>query len=303
MPASGESSQARWAPSSRAVMPMRVRSGRASELAADPRTAPSRTAWLDTTTVALPHDGPPITATIFGFGVAVAAIAETRDLGSIAELATWRRDTHARTRDAVAAAFATAWPGLSATPEYVLSCYWLLEHAWAATDLDTAVRLLSVPSVLLDHDPTRSTDELLASANVLERDRLRCGLDHPNIQSFGVDGVDGVAIGYASWSGVAYAPLSPTRAIQPRELIDLETVVQGLWAYTDHPSQVARTGADQEVPDSWSWRFLRSAVLELTTARPRETNQERMMRDAILDTSRLTHQLQDTQEFLRETRR
>jgi hypothetical protein len=55
------------------------------------------------------------------------------------------------------------------------------------------------------------------------------------------------------------------------------------------------------MPDSYSWRFLRAVHSRLTTAQPRETNQVRLMRDAILATSRLTRQLVDAQTMLHDT--
>lgn len=76
--------------------------------------------------------------------------------------------------------------------------------------------------------------------------------------------------------------------------------MQALWCYTNMISEVIENGNDPIVPESYGWRFLRACLSRLTAARPRETGQQRMMKDAILNTSRLTTQLVDAHTILRD---
>ena len=79
-------------------------------------------------------------------------------------------------------------------PAYVLSAFWVEEPIWDGADLVTAMRLMCVPSVLLDRRLV--DDEILsAKAEVAERAHLRNGFSHPEIAEFGVSGV---SIGCAS---------------------------------------------------------------------------------------------------------
>ncbi len=111
--------------------------------------------------------------------------------------------------------------------------------------------------------PDQCRDTLLPGAEVAERSRLRDGCDHPDVTPFGVDGV---SIGHASWSGVAYHALSPARALTMDELVSFETLVQALWCYTDAIFRAVQDGYDLQMPDSYSWRFLRAVYSRLATA-------------------------------------
>lgn len=113
----------------------------------------------------------------------------------------------------------------------------------------------------------------------------------------GALGVSGVSVACASWSGVVYLPLSPARALHPDEFVSFEVVAQGLWCYSAHI--LAADDLDQ-LPERYGWRFLRTARARLTSAGPVETGQVRMMRDAVLSTSRLTEQLTQAQAILRD---
>ncbi len=254
--------------------------------------------WMSTNTSNLAHPTGRCTVTVFDFGVLVFHITEKRSFSNVAELALWRRLSHQAARSWTDETTRKRWPTLHGNPQYVLSAYWLDEHCWQPDDLGTAVRLLCVPSVLLARAGDNKDDALIAGAQVAERAQFREGFNPPNVTAFGVDGV---SLGYASWSGVAYLPLSPMRSLAPAELVEFETLVQALWCYTETVSTIAQEGQDPEIPDTYSWRFLRACHSRLASARPRETNQVRMMRDAILATSRVTSQLTDAQAILRET--
>ena len=280
-------------------IPVFVGAEATSVLAQADRFRGSSCEWMSTRVIELSTvDDSSCTATMFDFGVVVYHISEERRFDSIAELALWRRTTHAATRQWVSDQVAARWPQITERPQYVLSMYWLAEHFWSPDSLTTAMKLLCVPSVLLERSTDQCRDTLLPGAEVAERSRLRDGFDHPDVTPFGVDGV---SIGHASWSGVAYYALSPARALTMDELVSFETLVQALWCYTDTIFRAVQNGYDPQMPDSYSWRFLRAVHSRLTTAQPRETNQVRLMRDAILATSRLTRQLVDAQTMLHDT--
>ena len=139
--------------------------------------------------------------------------------------------------------------------------------------------------------------EALAQAEVAERVCLRDGFNRPDIATFGIEGV---SVGYASWSGVSYLPLCPGRAVDPEDLATFETVVQALWCYTHVISVAVEAGEDPVVPEAYGWRFLRACVSHLTSARPQETGPDRMAKDAILRSSRLATQLADVCVVLRD---
>jgi hypothetical protein len=70
-------------------------------------------------------------------------------------------------------------------------------------------------------------------------------------------GVQGVSIGYAGWSGVAYHPLARERALSVDELVACELTVQMLWCYCHHILGEIEDGRDPSMPDAYGWRFLR----------------------------------------------
>ncbi|MFF2412410.1 hypothetical protein [Streptomyces sp. NPDC058092] len=84
---------------------------------------------------------------------------------------------------------------------------------WAGSAYDTALRLLSTPSVLVDRGATGGPAPLDGS---VEESLLATSFDHPDIVSFGVRGV---STGYAGWSGAAHASLSRERSLTVDELV------------------------------------------------------------------------------------
>jgi hypothetical protein len=279
-------------------VPVYVGADVTQQLATDPAFVKSTCEWLPSRSTTLPLDQGPCAITVFDFGVLVAHIAEERRFSSLAELAVWRRRSYPATRHHLFERLNERWAQIIEEPDYVLSTYWLAKPHWAAGEaLDTAMRILCSPSALLERREGLTEDELIVTAEAAERACFRDGFSHPEIEQFGMTGV---AIGYASWSGVSYLPLAPTRAVTSEEMVTFETVVQGLWCYTNMIATVIEDGRDPVVPDEYGWRFLRGCHSRLTSARPRETGQHRMMRDAILSTSRLPAQLLDAHTVLRD---
>jgi hypothetical protein len=113
-------------------------------------------------------------------------------------------------------------------------------------------------------------------------------------------GVHGVSAGFVGWSGISYHPLAPERALQQEALVALEVLVQAMWCYATHIQGVVENGSEPNIPDQYGWRFLRTAHLRLSTARPQETAQHRLMREAIVQTSGVTEMLRGAQTALRD---
>ncbi len=256
--------------------------------------------WMPCRAATISRPDGPVGFYAFPFGVAVFHMPERLQLHSIARLSTWRRASYVDARGWVDGLLRD-WTGGAAPPApYVLSAYWLHRPAWTGPALDTAVRLLSMPSVLLDRDEdTCDPGEVLAAAELVERSLLRDGgCDRADLVEFGTRGV---SIGYASWSGVAYYPLSPRRALVQDELVRCELLVQAMWCYSHHILRQIEDGQDPVVPPAYGWRFLRGMLSRLTAPRPVETGQHCSMRDAVLVSSGLPRQLTAAMEALRES--
>jgi hypothetical protein len=121
---------------------------------------------------------------------------------------------------------------------------------------------------------------------------------HPDVVSFGVHGV---STGHAGWSGVAYAPHAPERALTLQKLVACELTVQALWCFSLQTQKLVEDGRDPTTPEGYGWRFLRAAGSRLTTARATETAQHCLMREAIMKTSGLPERLRAAQDALRDS--
>lgn len=287
-----------WRVTSRKYAPIWIGSAAAAELAEDARFSNCAHEWMDAKSTRLPYSGGTCTLSLFPFGVLVAEIVDDLVFTSVAEFAVWRKSSYRATRDQLARCVGELWPQLEQTqPAYVLSTYRLHDQHWHGEDLHTALRLLCAPAVLLERHVGDPSEQVLARAEVAERVCFRDGFNRPDIETFGIDGV---ALGYASWAGVSYFAIAPARAIGEDEMASFQNVVQALWCYTNMISEVVENGDDPVVPDEYGWRFIRACLSRLTSARPRESGQHRMMRDAILSTSRLTTQLVDAHAILRD---
>jgi hypothetical protein len=277
------------------VVPVFVGAECAERLMKDPAFEKRDWEWTRTASHDMTHPSGSCTAYVLEWGVVVFHISHRLQLANVAVLANWRKNAHGATFEQGAALIQELLNDPTmAGPEYVLSAFWVEEPMWSGSDLETAMRLMCVPSVLLDRQ-LDDEDALVAKAEVAERAHLRTGFAHPDIIEFGVSGV---SIGCASWSGVVYLPLSPARALQPEEFISFEVIVQGLWCYSAH---ILATHDLGNLPVRYGWRFLRSCRARMTAAAPLETGQVRMMRDAVLRTSRLIEQLSQAQAILRDS--
>lgn len=261
--------------------------------------APASNQWVECHRVALAHTTGAADIYVWPFGVAVAHVREDLELPSLSALAVWRRGSYPRSRAWVDAQL-QALTGAPVSTPYVLSAYWLDRPKWTGEQLDTAVRLLSMPSVLLDReDEDADETALLSGAELVERSLLRdSAVERADLVAFGARGV---SIGYASWSGVAYHPVAPKRALDVDELVACELLVQAIWCYTHEILRQVEAGQDPVVPAEYGWRFLRAVRSRLTAPRALETGQHNSMRDAVLQTSGLSRQVEAAMDALRES--
>jgi hypothetical protein len=262
---------------------------------------PARGQWADCHRVELERPDGSAAVYVWPFGVAVIHLVEELEFASLGQLAVWRRASYPLAR---------AWgdqvlldtTGLPAATCYVLSTYWLTRPKWVGQQLDTAMRLLSMPSVLLDREDEAVDDEsLLCGAEQVERALLREGdIDRADLIGFGSRGV---SVGYASWSGVAYHPIAPRRALSVDEMVACELLTQAIWCYTHEIQRQVEAGLDPIVPADYGWRFLRAVRSRLTAPRAVEVGQHAGMREAVLKTSGLPRQMESAIDALRESER
>ncbi|MCF3143516.1 helix-turn-helix domain-containing protein [Streptomyces platensis] len=255
--------------------------------------------WLESSSVQLEHpEAQQCHLHVFACGVAVFRLVQSHEPPSLTELAVWRYRSYASdlpwARDTLRALLDEEHARVPG-PEYVLSLYWLTAGPWTGNAYDTALRLLSTPSVLVDRGAPDGPAPLDGS---VEDSLLATGFDHPDIVSFGVRGV---STGYAGWSGVAYASLSRERGLTIDELVTCELAVQALWCFTHQIHQMIEDGQDPSMPEKYGWRFLRAAYSRLATARAQETAQHVLMREAIMKTSGLAERLRAAQDALRSS--
>ncbi|GAA2822645.1 helix-turn-helix transcriptional regulator [Saccharopolyspora taberi] len=232
---------------------------------------------------------------VFGWGVAVLHVIEPLRPASVAELALWRRRTHRSARKLLSA-YLSALMDSEVIAPYVLTCLWLHDSAWSGDDLHTAMRLLCMPRALLGVGEDEH-DGGLAHAEAIEKRLFRDGFapaDHVDC------GVDGVSIGWASWSGVAYYPVNARAALTEEDLATCELLAQALWCLCNQVSEQVRAGVDPVLPAGHNWRWLRGRRAEITNAGATEPQQLRALRNAVLETSELSRMLGETVELLRE---
>lgn len=252
--------------------------------------------WTECGRLTVQHPAGPCHLYLWPFGVALFHLVEELTLDSVAQLAVWRYITYEQNMRWAREALRALSGNEALGQPYVLSLYWVDKPAWHGRELETALRLLCIPRVLVQRADTID-ESCLAPAALVERALLRDGFDHPELVDFGMKGT---SLGYASWSGVVYHPIARDRALREGELVTCELSVQAAWAYCDYLRHQVEKGTDPVVPTEFGWRFLRGVRSRLTTERPRETSQHRSMRDAVVQTSGLDRHLTQALEILRE---
>ncbi|MDP4501132.1 hypothetical protein [Nonomuraea turcica] len=264
--------------------------------AAEKLAEPGQPASADHPTLLADHPSGECRLHIWPYGVAIFHLVEDLDMPNLAHMAVWRYQSYERDLDWATQQLRHLTGRAEVAASYVLSLYWLHSPTWVGQMLDTALRIICAPRILVDRDQAGS-DTCLATAEQAEQVLLAEGFHHHEMRSFGLAGV---SLGYASWSGVAYHPLDQARCLAEEELVDCELATQAAWAYCEYINDQVENGHDPAIPDGYGWRFLRATRSRLTNPRPRETGQHRSMRDAIVETSGIAGHLDQAIEALRE---
>ncbi|MEU9136219.1 hypothetical protein AB0D33_09670 [Streptomyces sp. NPDC048404] len=254
--------------------------------------------WVDCHRAEFPLSDAQCTLYSWPFGVVMYHLVEDRPIEQVAELAVWRRSSYEENMSWAQNELRRLTGVESLSASYVLSLYWLDNSVWSGIQLETALRMMCMPRVLLERDDVRSdTRDSFGHATLIEQALLREGFNHPEMVDFGIKGI---SHGFASWSGVVYHPVAPERGLSEQDLVACELTVQAIWAYCDYIRGQLEKGLDPEIPPEFGWRFLRGIRSRVTTERPRETSQHRAMREAVVETSGLARHLSQAVETLRE---
>ncbi|WP_246273641.1 hypothetical protein [Phytohabitans houttuyneae] len=251
--------------------------------------------WLDCQVSDYPSPYGECKVYLWSFGAVIFHLVEELSPASLATLSVWRYRSYRENLGWATAEIRRILPAFQSEASYVLSAYWVQQAAWSGDKLDTALRILCMPKVLLDRNADSA--DALGHAELVERSLLDQGFSHPEMAPFGVKGI---SIGYASWSGVVYCPLAEQRCLTEEEVVAAELATQALWTYCAHINGEVEHGRDPAMPAEYGWRFLRAMRSRLVNPRPQETGQHRSMRAAILDTSGITNHLSQAIETVRE---
>lgn len=233
---------------------------------------------------------------LFPFGTVIIHLLEDLDLPDVTSLAYWRYQSYAENLE-WAGQYLSEATGENITAAYVLSAYWVYAAPWAGAALDTGLRLMCAPRVLVERDITTAAQ---AASERAEHELLGAGYHPADMRGFGSPGVSSA---WASWSGVVYHPHDPLRALAENDLVQFQIGVQAIWAFTAYINGQVEAGTDPDVSPEHGCRFLRSMRSLLLTPRPQETGQHQQMREAIVTSSGLPAQLELAMEALQEAGR
>lgn len=241
----------------------------------------------------IPDVGDHCSLSLFPFGVAIIHLLEDLDLPDVTSLAYWRYQSYPENLE-WAGQYLSAAVCAEVVASYVLSAYWVYAAPWAGPTLDTGLRLICTPRVLVDREVTTTAQ---AASERVEHELLGAGYHPTEMRGFGSPGVSSA---WASWSGVVYHPHDPLRALAENDLVAFEIGVQAIWAFTAHINERIEQGVDLDINPAYGSRFLRSLRPLLLTPRPQETGHHQQMREAIVSSSGLPSQLELAVDALKE---
>jgi hypothetical protein len=237
---------------------------------------------------------------VYACGVAIFHLVQPRSVERLGELAAWRYRSYDTDLDwateHLQRCLAKEGSATEAAATYVLSAYLLEDSPWEGAHLETALQVLTTPSIVVNR---KHPDGAQCLGDDVERGLFVDGYRDQDAVDFGIQAV---SMGVAGWSGVAYHPLSPERALAMDEIVALELDVQTLWALSAYVLGEVEAGRDPVMRDEeHGLRWLRGAYSRLTVAREQETTPHQRMRKAVLATSHLPDRLRAVQEALRES--
>lgn len=221
------------------------------------------------------------------FGSVILHLVEDVEFPDITSLAFWRYESYPENLEWAANKVHELIDAPVAS-SYVLSFYWVHSPIWSGRILDSALKIICSPRVLLETEK---------DAGNAERELLAEGFDHRDMRHFGMQGVSS---GYASWSGVVYHPFDTDRALSETEIVAVELDIQSVWSYCTYVADSTEQGRDPYIEPGYGSGFVRASQSRLLTPRPQESDAHRSMRDAIVQTSGLPLLLSNTMETLKD---
>jgi transcriptional regulator with XRE-family HTH domain len=257
---------------------------------------PAARQWLECHSTEVGHSTGACNLYLWPFGTALFHLVEDLDMPSISTLAGWRIRSYEENLAWATSRLRHLTQVESVSASYVLSLYWIDSPRCESSKVDTALKVICSPRVLLRREIDNVVEQQEHSERV-ERSLLTNGFEHDGLKSFGLSGV---SVGYASWSGVVYHPITPEQSLTEAEIVDCELAVQSVWAYSEHVNQQVEEGCDPAVSDKYGWRYLRGVKSRLVNPRPQETGQHRAMRNSIVETSDLIGHLDQAIDVIRQ---
>lgn len=240
------------------------------------------------------------TLTVWPWGTVIIHLLEDVDAADVTTLALWRYRSYPQNL-AWAGEYLSGLVGEPITASYILSLYWVYATPWMGATLDTGLRLVCSPRVLVDHHTAADDPAAVqVSGERIEAELLAAGYAPPEMRAFGALGVSSA---WASWSGVVYHPLDAARALPEADLVGFEIGLQAVWAYTAHIAEQVENDVDPQVCPRYGYGFLRAVRSLLLSPRPQETGQHQQLREALVSTSGLAGQLNLAMDALREAGR
>jgi DNA-binding XRE family transcriptional regulator len=228
------------------------------------------------------------TLIIFPFMVAILHEVHAVAHPNFTSLAAWRRDQIERRGDAVESYIAGVDKSMriASLDPYCLAC--LVVDDLPMTDdvsKDRAIEILSCPSVLLtdgydddELDGDRETQLLTSTERITDA------------RSFGLSDSH---FGWASWAGVALHLKNRSQQQLVSELVRLEVQLQAVWCYASHIVGTGRAPSEMHGED-----FLRAMRRQLAAPNATEHTSRRLLREAIVETSRVRDIIGDALDAL-----
>jgi hypothetical protein len=210
---------------------------------------------------------------VYASGVAVLPVTMSdMRADNLTDVARFRAETLARRKEYLVHALQDDSHDVELIDDepYGLTCITLRKAIWAdLADIDDAVRVLSCPSVLIgstgpEHAEQHETNLMRRAKEILD------------IECFSVPGSH---LGHATWSGVAIYPEVDSEILE--NLHDLQLELQSLWCYASYCSRFEVSSPN------YGTAFLKSRLRAISIPRPTEHIGQRLLRDALIKTSRI----------------
>lgn len=246
-------------------------------------------------TLTHPRDGVVSDLWIWPFGVAIFHLVEDVKFSNLANFAVWHRRVYDEQMKWVNETIESLLAS-NASAQYAMPINWIVRSIWTESELDTALRILTTPRMLLQRTAHTETSDL-AHAELAERAIFQRGLNQFDAIEFGLEGT---SVGVASWSGIVYFPLALPRALLESEILAYERTVQAAWSYCDWIRSQVEAGNDPQVRPQHGRRLLRALRSMITNPRAEESPQIYPLRSAILATSGITAHLNQAADALTE---